>query len=369
MRKLETNKELPDTTFFDNFYIWFDIFNREELYATPLYFYKADFHMILDEKYRDVYWKESEGTDGGLKHPATIYLPFKEKLGMFLLRFLNADLTTYNTAYKDFFYAYGFEILRDLIKDKKFRFSDNYGSDENFLKETMKVYFEVKDQLVKIQKELIKAVTYIYNLDEIEELKPYNCLERYTVYIVKHLGKLHTYNKNDEILENTSKDKYKEFSEYTESTMLGRLSTNPVVVTMKRVHKSNDIASICYAILEEIVQIPNLPIKKCQNCGMYFIPYSRPNIIYCNYPKENGKTCEEIGPLKTFKKQLEDNKAYGEYKRIYHTKFQQVSRNKGNEELKANFEEWKIEAKDTINKNKRGELTEEQALKWFTENQ
>ena len=46
MRKLETNKELPPVTFFDNFYIWFDLFNREELYSTPLYFYKADFHMM-----------------------------------------------------------------------------------------------------------------------------------------------------------------------------------------------------------------------------------------------------------------------------------------------------------------------------------
>lgn len=33
-----------------------------------------------------------------------------ERFGL-LLRFLNANLFTYETAYKDFFYAYGFEIL------------------------------------------------------------------------------------------------------------------------------------------------------------------------------------------------------------------------------------------------------------------
>ena len=49
----------------------------------------------------EVYWKENEGTDNGLKHPATLYFPFVEKFGTFLVRFLNADLSTYESAYKD----------------------------------------------------------------------------------------------------------------------------------------------------------------------------------------------------------------------------------------------------------------------------
>ena len=33
---------------------------------------------------------------------------------MFLLRFLNANLETFETAYETFFFAYGFELLKEL---------------------------------------------------------------------------------------------------------------------------------------------------------------------------------------------------------------------------------------------------------------
>ena len=76
----------------------------------------------------------------GLKHPGNIYFPFVERLGLLLLKFLNANLSTYETAYKDFFYAYGFELLKDLDKNYKFELSNNYGSNENYLKATTKIF-------------------------------------------------------------------------------------------------------------------------------------------------------------------------------------------------------------------------------------
>ncbi|MCI8621136.1 MAG: hypothetical protein HFJ50_05280 [Clostridia bacterium] len=69
---------------------------------------------------RFIKWKESERTDMGLKNPGILYFPFVERFGLLLLRFLNADLSTYESAYKDFFYAYGFEILRDVNEDYSF---------------------------------------------------------------------------------------------------------------------------------------------------------------------------------------------------------------------------------------------------------
>lgn len=36
---------------------------------------------------------------------------------MFLLRFLNANLETFETAYETFFFAYGFELLKKLDKE------------------------------------------------------------------------------------------------------------------------------------------------------------------------------------------------------------------------------------------------------------
>ena len=92
--------ELPEVTFFDDFYFWFNTETKKEYYATPLYFYKASFDLDYDNKLREVYYKESELTDSGLKHPASLYFPFHEKFGLLLLRFLNADLSNYEIANK-----------------------------------------------------------------------------------------------------------------------------------------------------------------------------------------------------------------------------------------------------------------------------
>ena len=125
--------KLPEVTFFEDFYFWFNTETKKEYYATPLYFYKADFHLDYDNKVRNVYYKKTEITDNGLKHPASLYFPFHERLGLLLLRFLNADLSEFEKANKTFFYAYGFEVLRDLDKNYKFELKQNYNSYLNLL--------------------------------------------------------------------------------------------------------------------------------------------------------------------------------------------------------------------------------------------
>lgn len=132
----------------------------------------------------------------GLKHPGNIYFPFVERLGLLLLKFLNANLSTYETAYKDFFYAYGFELLKDLDKNYKFELKGKYGDDETYLKETKKIYNNLKNQLLYVQENIKDAVNYIYNINENEDLKPFTHSQRYAVYLIKRKGKLYSYIKN-----------------------------------------------------------------------------------------------------------------------------------------------------------------------------
>ena len=44
------------------------------------------------------------------------------------------------------FYAYGFEILKDLDKNYKFELSNNYGSNENYLKATTKIFKDLQEK-------------------------------------------------------------------------------------------------------------------------------------------------------------------------------------------------------------------------------
>ena len=360
--------ELPEVTFFEDFYFWFNLDTKKEYYATPLYFYKADFHLDYENKVRDVYYKGTELTDNGLKHPASLYFPFHERLGMLLLRFLNADLSDFETANKTFFYAYGFEVLRDLDKNYKFELKQNYGSNEEYLKAITKIFEDLKEKLLDLQQELINAVTYIYNLDNNKLFEKYTYSERFAVYLIKRMGKLYTYYKNDFIMRDSYSRKYQEIGSNSEYDLLETLQSKKQVLSMSDAHKSNDLSSICYAILEELSKTPNYPIKKCQNCGMYFIPTTKSDEIYCDYPKENSKACRELGAFQSYTERLKQNKAMGEYRRTYQQKFMQVRKDKENKKLAKDFETWKKQAKEKINDMKKGKLTENEVYEWILKN-
>lgn len=304
----------------------------------------------------------------GLKHPGNIYFPFVERLGLLLLKFLNANLSTYETAYKDFFYAYGFELLKDLDKNYKFELKGKYGNDETYLKETKKIYNNLKEQLLYVQENIKDSVNYIYNIDENKDLKPFTHSQRYAVYLIKRKGKLYSYIKNDEIIADNYSNKYDDLGHISDYDLLKKLKEEGMLISMVNTHKSNDISSVCYAILEELSKIDNYPIKKCQNCGMYFIPTSRLDEIYCDYAKENGKTCREQGAILTYNKRLQEKSAYAEYRKTYQQKFVAVSKNKEDKQLKKDFDEWKKIAKEKINNLKHGELTEKEVYEWIMKN-
>ena len=63
-------------------------------------------------------------------------------------------------------------------------------SNENYLKATTKIFEDLQENLIDLQQELIKAVTYIYNLNNNSELEKYTYTERYAVYLIKENGKI-----------------------------------------------------------------------------------------------------------------------------------------------------------------------------------
>lgn len=376
------NISLPEVKHLEDFYIWFNKEKKEEYYSTPLYLYKADFSFDFNdkEKYnnnngrnknggtRHIKWKETERTDRGFKQPGSLYFPFVERLGFMLLRFLNADLSTYETAYKDFFYAYGFEILKDLDEFSDFEFKNQYGDDETYLKETKKIYDILKEQIIYVQENIKDAVDYIYNINENENLKSFTYTQRYAVYLIKRMGKLYSYIKNDEVIADNYSNKYDELGHMSENELLIKLKQEGMLISMVNTHKSNDISSICYAILEELSKTDNYPIKKCQNCGVYFIPSFRLDEIYCDYPKENGKTCRDQGAILSYNKRLQEKTPYTEYRKLYQQKFGLVNKNKNDKKLKEEFETWKKQAKKQVFKWKHGELTDDEVYKWLEKN-
>ena len=236
------------------------------------------------------------------------------------------------------------------------------------MKATTKIFEDLHENLIDTQEELRKAVTYIYNLNNIKSLEKYTYSERFAVYLIKRLGKLYSYYKNDFIMRDSYSRKYQDFDNDNEYELLETLQSKKQVLSMSDTHKSNDLSSICYAILEELSKIPNYPIKKCQHCGMYFIPNAKTDEVYCDYPKEISKPCRELGAFQSYTQRLKDNQAMGEYRRTYQQKFMQVRKYKSNTKLAKEFETWKKKAKEKINDMKKGKLTENEVYEWIIKN-
>ena len=69
-----------------------------------------------------------------------------------------------------------------------------------------------------------------------------------------------------------------------------------------------------------------------------------------------------------YNERLKQNKALAEYRRLYQQKSMAVGRNKYNNQLKKDFDEWKKYAKVQVNKLKHGLLTEDEDYEWLLNN-
>jgi len=133
-------------------------------------------------------------------------------------------------------------------------------------------------------------------------------------------------------------EEFIELEGYTEEELLERAKKDDKVIEISDIYKSDDIVALCFLTLVEIIK-NNLIIKKCINCGMYFIPNSRIDEVYCEYSKGKDKTCREKGALLTYTERLKQNKALAEYRRLYQQKSMAVGRNKDNKQMKKDFEQ------------------------------
>lgn len=64
------------------------------------------------------------------------------------------------------------------------------------------------------------------------------------------MGKLHIYYKNDFIMPNSCSKKYQKFCNKNEYNILESLHTKNIFLSMSDTPKSNDLSSICYAVLD-----------------------------------------------------------------------------------------------------------------------
>ena len=368
-------KEIPRVNIYEGFYLWFNFEEKEEYYATPLYLYNAKRERINPDNETRLYLKLEKDISKTklnkkkeiLRQPSTMYIHYVESIGAMLINFLNADFTNYETAYNTFFYAYGYELIKDYVP-YSYTKNDEYVDDVEFRRIIKDIYDTGCEKFIEWQDNFRKCVDFVYNLNGNEELKEENKLSKFIAYTIKDMD-LYTYSQDIEIITDNYINIHNKYHNNSLNKLIEEINNKNQELELHNVYTSNKLTSICFAILDQIVRHDNLQIKTCLNCGRYFIPSYRQNEIYCDLQNvDQSPTCREKGANEQYKRNLENNKTQALYRRIYRQKFMIAQRNKDSKTIQKDFEQWKKEAKDKVNKMKKDKLTEDEVYKWLVEN-
>ena len=189
-------RKLPKASIHEDFYLWFNFKEKEEYYATPLYLYNVNRSRIDESNEtrlclkleQDISKTKLNKKKEIVRHPSTIYIHYVESIGAILINFLNADFTTYETAYNTFFYAYGYELVKEYAS-YSYTKNDEFIDDVEFKRIIKDIYDVGCDTFIEWQDNFRKCVDFVYNLNGNEELKEEDKLAKVVAYTVKDLQK------------------------------------------------------------------------------------------------------------------------------------------------------------------------------------
>lgn len=134
------------------------------------------------------------------------------------------------------------------------------------------------------------------------------------------------------------------------------------------VYQCESIEDACIASLHFLIS-NQYNIRKCKNCGRYFVAYLRSDTEYCTRmsPYNQKKTCREDGPKRTFKANVNADVVKKTLKQIESARRMRKHRNPDNWDIEQEFAEWQIAMNRWRDKYQSGSISAEQFLTWLEE--
>lgn len=126
-----------------------------------------------------------------------------------------------------------------------------------------------------------------------------------------------------------------------------------------------DIIQTFIIELYEMTEIESTAIKKCKNCGRFFVQDNRVDELYCSNIYENNKTCKEVGPFRTKQKLMQENDDLRIYRNVYQKLLLRTRRNPNNEQYENDFNEFKQKNAKLKEKIEKGKLTQKEYMEWL----
>lgn len=134
------------------------------------------------------------------------------------------------------------------------------------------------------------------------------------------------------------------------------------------VYQCNSIEDVCIASLHFLI-INQYNIRKCKNCGRYFVAYLRSDAEYCTRvsPYNKKKTCREDGPKRTFEASINADVVKKTLKQIESARRMRKHRNPDNWDIQTEFDEWYTAMVRWRKNYQSGVISAEQFLAWLEE--
>ena len=286
------------------------------------------------------------------------------KLGVQLCDFINTDFSSYEDM-KKFVEQYSICTIAELGNIPIYKFYKDSDYDDLI----NKLIDKTSKKLSKIQKGFIKDIEYIYNLNELEELNNMSPAQR--LYILREREqKAKVFEIYEESKINLCLNNFGDFTKFSITNEEDAQEIAKVVKTENLLpynYLCKNIIPTFVIELLELTTIENIEIKRCKNCGKFFVPENRSDELYCSNIFENGKTCKEVGPFKVKQKLMEENNDLKVYRNVYQKLLLRTRRNPMNDEYEKEFIEFKKKNAELKEKVSNGKLTQEEYMKWLNE--
>lgn len=286
------------------------------------------------------------------------------RIGTLLCDFLNCNFRATDSV-KNFVQEYSLTLFSEIIKNelKNIYDTDEY---EKLISELVEKY---GDKLESIKEDFIYDVNYLFNINQLEEIKNLTSLQIfYILTMSKTNSKALSHFENDKLdialgdlsrlnapLNIIDEDQAIEMVKVNKDRIL------PIPYTFE----SNDICQLLIIELQEIVCMDKFEIKKCKNCGKYFVPEKRTDELYCNNVYEDGRTCKEIGSFKVKQKMINDDNDLRTYRNVYQKLLLRTRRNPDNIQYEKEFEKFKEDNREMRDKLDKGKVTYEEYVEWL----
>lgn len=289
--------------------------------------------------------------------------------GTNLIDFLNTNFSNFDEYFvwfTKFFTSYIKYFEKSDIENLKVDKSYSYDEIENLGQKYFKL---IKKDAIKVQRIYSEFVDYIFNKHPLENSRTMTNQMRFYIYYTSHFKTLKPYVTDFKIDDAFNYKIFPEYLETSEDKLLEFFTTGQhfADVYSETNATSSSVYTILYITLFKFVEENNYTIKKCKNCGKYFITDNL-RINYCNNLFKGKQTCKDIGNQIAQRIKQENDKVYGKYRKMYSKKAMLVKRNPDIEVYKKDYENWKKEARKFMDDIRNEKKTYEDFDKWLDEN-